>query len=103
MPSLPSQPECRATPTPPSDLPLIVSLQQPVASCCGRSFLSTDGAGEKMRINLAACLDVRRNLRMPQVRSQKSASPLFCSQKTRIRSKLRICFDATKTVQDLEH
>src|SRR5439155_848921 len=85
MRSLPAKPACRAPANPPSDLPPIVSFQQLVASCCGRRFLSIDGAGEKMRINLADRLDVRGYLRMPQVRPHKSAPPLFCSQKTRIR------------------
>src|SRR5215469_2199637 len=65
--------------------------------------LSTDGAGEKMRIDLANAIDIRRHSDALQTRARKSTAPLLCSQKARIRANFRIHLDVCKTIQNLKH
>ena len=56
-----------------------------------------------MRVDLADSLDIGRNFRAGKAGSQKSATPLFGSQKTRVWTNFRICFHIRKTVQNLKH
>src|SRR6266403_207456 len=65
--------------------------------------MSANGAGEKMRVDLADSLDIRRNLRPREARSHKSATPLFGSQKAGVWTNFRICFHIGKTVENLKH
>src|SRR6266446_7520451 len=70
---------------------------------CRFGILPTNGAGEKMRIDLANPIDVRRHLGVFEACARKSTTPLLCGQKARIRANFRIYLDVCETVQNLKH
>src|SRR6266581_6608415 len=67
------------------------------------AILSTNGASEKMWVDLANAIDIRRHSGVLETCARKSTPPLFCSQKARIRANFRICLDVCKTIQNLKH
>ena len=56
-----------------------------------------------MPIDLANTIDIRRHCDAIETCARKSAAPLFCSQKARIRANFRIYLDVRETVQNLKH
>src|SRR5882724_2704494 len=70
---------------------------------CNCRVLPRNRASEKMRINLANAIDVRRHVGMAEACARKSAAPLLRSQKARIRPNFWICLDICKTIQNLKH
>src|SRR6266446_2452400 len=70
---------------------------------CRFVVLSTNGAGEKMWIDLANPIDIRRHLGVFEACARKSTTPLLCGQKARIRANFRIRLDVCETAQNLKH
>jgi hypothetical protein len=56
-----------------------------------------------MRINLTNAVDIWSDFDGLKACARKCAPPVICSQKTRIRTKFRICLNVGKTLQNLKH
>src|SRR4029450_3652620 len=69
---------------------------------CGSRVLPANGTGEKMRIDLANAIDIRRDLDALKACARKCAAPLICSQKARIRPNFGICLDVGKAFQNFK-
>src|SRR5438552_11207362 len=70
---------------------------------CGGGVLSANGAGEKMRIDLANAVDIRRDFGALKSCARKCAAPLICGQKARVRANFGVRLDVSKTLQNLKH